>query len=260
MFDLVVIGGGAAGYFAAISAAELSHTPLKIIILESTKLSLQKVKVSGGGRCNITHHCYEPKKLIENYPRGAKELLGAFYKWGPKNQLEWFKKHGVDHHVEADGRIFPHTNRSSTIIQLFQELCKKFNIQIRHSQLVTQIKKEDEQFTVISEQEFFKGKQVLMATGSGKGGHNLAVNLGHTLSPVCPSIFTFKSKDKEFTELSGVSLPNVTVRLKVDKKKFLTTGPLLFTHWGYSGPAILKLSAFAAVSYTHLTLPTIYSV
>ncbi len=247
VYDAVIVGGGASGYFSAISLCELSSENPKVLILEATKQSLQKVKVSGGGRCNITHHCYEPKNLVQNYPRGTKELIGPLHHWGPKEMLKWFQEKGLNHHIEKDGRIFPTTNKSSSVIRCFTDLVSRYKIEVKHQTLVSKVVYNHKMYSIEDAKgNRYQTKSVLLATGGVKTGHIIAKVLGHEVTSLYPSIFTFKSNVQAIKDLSGLSMPLVHLKMEIGKKKFSASGPLLFTHWGISGPAVLRISAFAA--------------
>lgn len=245
--DVIVIGGGAAGFFTAINAAE-KNPKLKIIILERGKEVLTKVKVSGGGRCNVTHAEFLPKELTQNYPRGEKELLGPFHTFMTGDTIEWFEKRGVELKIEEDGRMFPVSDSSQTIIDCFLSEAKKFGIEILLNQSVKEIQKEENYFTINTTTETFSSEKVVVATGSNPKIWKLLEGLGHTVIPAVPSLFTFNIKDSRILDLSGVS---TTASIKVLVPKGVpplgVRGlPLLITHWGMSGPAILKLSAWGA--------------
>jgi len=243
---VLIIGGGAAGFFSACQLTEFDK-PLKIIILEKDKEVLKKVRISGGGRCNVTHHCFEPGELIKHYPRGERELFGPFSQFQPKDTLKWFSSHGVLLKKEPDGRIFPVTDSSETIINCFLGICKKHNIKINVSCKVTSIKKNiDGKWEIKADESIFHADYLVMTTGSSTSTWQMAADLGHKIISPVPSLFTFKIKDKELTTLAGVSLTNTSI--KITGSKYLTEGPLLITHWGLSGPAVLKLSALAALA------------
>nr|BFD33222.1 NAD(P)/FAD-dependent oxidoreductase [Pigmentibacter ruber] len=247
-FDLIVIGGGAAGFFGAISCAEKMETKPKILILEATNRVLTKVKVSGGGRCNVTHNQFEAKTLVQNYPRGQKELLGPFHKFQPRDTVNWFSAHGVTLKAEDDGRMFPITNNSQTIVDCLENTANKLAITLKKNSLVTDLKKNAEDIFSITTKsgERFFSKNVLLATGSAPFGVKLAELLGHKLISPVPSLFTFEISNPLIQDLSGTSFQSIQLDLKVDDKVFQQKGPCLITHWGLSGPAVLKLSAFAA--------------
>lgn len=241
-FDIVIIGGGAAGFFTAINAAEMAPEA-KICILERGKEVLNKVRISGGGRCNVTHAEFLPKELTKNYPRGEKELRGPFHNFMTGDTIEWFEKRGVPLKVEEDGRMFPESNSSETIIDLFLEESKRLKIELFTKRAVQGLKQKDGFWEIETSQENFTAKKVLVATGSNPKMWNLLEELGHSIVPGVPSLFTFNITDKRIKDLPGVAT-NAEVRLRGGKLQ--TSGPLLITHWGMSGPAILKLSAWGA--------------
>ncbi len=247
-FDLIVIGGGAAGYFGAIACAE-AQKGSRIVILEATPRVLTKVKISGGGRCNVTHHQFDPKQLIMHYPRGQKELIGAFHRFQPRDTVAWFAAHGVELKIEDDGRMFPMSNSSQTIIDCLDRAARDNGIKLKTKTLVQSVERSDQGFTVHTKEGLdYKAPFVLLATGSMPYGQNLAEGLGHHLVDPVPSLFTFEIKDPLLEELSGTSFPKVHISLKIPDSTavFQQEGPCLITHWGLSGPAVLKLSAFAA--------------
>lgn len=244
--DIVVLGGGAAGFFTAINAAE-ANPNLKIIILERGKDVLTKVKISGGGRCNVTHAEFLPKELTQNYPRGEKELLGPFHTFMTGDTIEWFEKRGVELKIEEDGRMFPVSNSSQTIIDCFQFETKKLGVEVLLSQSVKEIQKENTHFIIHTTSDIFSTERLVVATGSNPKIWKLLEDLGHTIIPAVPSLFTFNIKDPRIIDLPGLST-NASVKVLDAKGKTLleSNGPLLITHWGMSGPAILKLSAWSA--------------
>ncbi len=237
MHDLVVIGGGAAGLFAAI-AAEGS-----VVVLEKTAVLLAKVRVSGGGRCNVTHSCFDPKELVKNYPRGGKELLGPFHRFQPRDTTLWFESRGVSLKTEDDGRMFPVTDSSQTIIDCLLSEAKKRGVDIQLRQRITQITKDAEGFTIERKDlPPLRCRRLLLATGSGSDGYAWAQQFGHTIQKPVPSLFTFNIPTSPLKDLSGIVIDPVEVRVP----GFSQRGPLLITHFGFSGPAVLKLSAWAA--------------
>ncbi len=265
MFDLIVIGGGAAGFYAAIHAAEIDPR-LKIAILERGKEVLGKVKVSGGGRCNVTHAQFDPGELVKNYPRGEKELLGPFYKYCSGDTVSFFEERGISLKIEDDGRMFPTTDSSQTIIDCFLNEASRLGIQVLRHSTVTKFGKvnfEDEKiWEVVSIKKTYRGKKILVAAGSSTKIWKMLEDLGHAIVPPVPSLFTFNITDERIRGIPGLSTkarvgvypkrvlsPKITIQLKsqVAKPALLTSeGPLLITHWGMSGPAILKLSAWGA--------------
>lgn len=244
---IAVIGGGAAGYFAAITAAE-ANPSAQVTIYEQSKRTLQKVKISGGGRCNVTHHCFEPKELATRYPRGAKELRAAFHRWQPQDTIDWFARRGVQIKAEPDGRMFPTTDDSQTIIDCFQKAAREAGVQLRKECGIRSISFQFPVFSLqLSDESFVAADKVLIATGSLKASpltRSLEA-LGHTIAPLAPSLFAFNLADKRTHGLSGLSVQNASVSLPDDKKS-LQTSPILITHRGLSGPAILRLSAWQA--------------
>lgn len=254
---IVVVGGGAAGFFTAINAAEnlkCRGINVDVRILELSGATLKKVKISGGGRCNVTHNLFEPRAFCERYPRGAKELLSAFQRFQARDTVEWFKSRGVELVAEDDGRMFPHTNTSETIIQCFLDSAKEAGVQLQLNHKVEAIRQqEDQSFVVeIKNGESIEADAVMIATGSTAHGYQLAKNLGHTITELAPSLFSFKVEDSLLTDLSGLSFENTEVKLLIPgEKTFTESGPLLITHWGVSGPAVLKISAWAAREMLH---------
>jgi predicted Rossmann fold flavoprotein len=244
MVELVVIGGGAAGFFGAVTAAKGNRSG-KVILLEKSAVGLSKVRISGGGRCNVTHACFDPLELVKNYPRGGKELLGPFHRFQPKNTIEWFLERGVTLKVEEDGRMFPVTDNSETIIECLQEEIKKTGVEIRWKQSIKEIKKTGDRFDIFfTTGEKLECDKILLTTGSSKEGHALAEGLGHTIVSTVPSLFTFNIPGSPLNELAGISVNPVI--LKIEGTNLKQQGPLLITHWGFSGPAALKLSAWGA--------------
>lgn len=241
-FDILVVGGGAAGFFTAINCAE-KNPKLKIGILERGKEVLSKVRISGGGRCNVTHACFEPNELVKNYPRGEKELRGPFHKFGAGDTIEWFNNHGVALKIEADGRMFPVSNSSQTILDCFIETAHKLGVSIRIGQSVQSIYKADEHWKIETQNEQFIAEKLILATGSNPKIWDMLQSFGHAVVSPVPSLFTFNIKDSRIKELPGVA---TLVNLKIKDTKLESSGPMLITHWGMSGPAILKLSAWGA--------------
>ena len=243
MKKVIIIGGGAAGFFTAINAKEM-NPELDITILEKGKEVLQKVKISGGGRCNVTHACFEPKELVQFYPRGEKELLGPFHQFMTGDTFEWFENNGIPLKIEKDNRVFPESNSSQTIVDCFLNKTKRLGISVLKNHGVTTIQKQANSWLVITKEQQFVCDAVVMAAGSSKKVWELSKALRHSIISPVPSLFTFNIKDTRIKDLLGISVPNATVQL-VDTN-LEASGPLLITHWGMSGPAILKLSAFGA--------------
>jgi predicted Rossmann fold flavoprotein len=239
----IVIGGGAAGVFAAIRCKTLNPSA-QVILLEKTNQLLAKVRISGGGRCNVTHACFDPVKLSQNYPRGSKELIGPFHHFQAKDTVLWFEERGVALKTESDGRMFPITDSSETIIQCLLQAASVAGVEIRKQQRVESIQKKEDRFLIQLDDQQIHADAVLLATGSSSWGYSAAKELGHTLVEPVPSLFTFNIPTSPLLDLSGISVPEVIVSLK--DASFRQQGPLLLTHWGFSGPAILKLSAWAA--------------
>lgn len=250
-FNLVVIGGGAAGFFGAINAAQL-NPDLRILILEKSTKLLAKVKVSGGGRCNVTHHCFEPAPLAKHYPRGQKELKKLFYQFNAADTVAWFESRGVQLKAEVDGRMFPQSNNSQTIIDCFLHEAEKYAIEIKTSCEVTRIEKTATHFKISSKDQPFTANRILVATGGYNKPENYAwlAELTHSIIKPIPSLFTFNDPTRTFTPLMGVAVADAEV--KIAGTKFSQQGPVLITHWGLSGPAVIKLSAWAAVELHQL--------
>ena len=248
---VIVIGGGAAGFFGAIACAE-ANPNLQVTLLEAGRKPLAKVRISGGGRCNVTHHCFDPARLIENYPRGGKALRGAFTRFQPQDTVQWYESRGVKLKTEADGRMFPVTDDSETIVNCLMQAADKAGVDLRTGVGVKSVKqfldREDcSYFQVeLKNERTLQGDRLLIATGSNPLGYRWAKNLGHKIESSVPSLFTFNIRDSRLQGLAGVSVSNTQVRLGTGKNKLEQSGALLITHWGLSGPAILKLSAWGA--------------
>ncbi|MDG1273533.1 MAG: NAD(P)/FAD-dependent oxidoreductase [Alphaproteobacteria bacterium] len=242
--DIIVIGGGAAGFFAAINIAEQAPS-LKVALLERGKMGLNKVRVSGGGRCNVTHAVFIPSELAQNYPRGEKELLGPFHQFMTGDTIAWFKDRGVELKIEDDGRIFPVTNSSQTIIDCFLNETKKHHVEVLYNHAVKNIDDRDDLFQIETSQGYFLTKKIVITTGSSVKFWNLLEGLGHNISGAVPSLFTFRVSDERIKDIPGVVAENVDI--KILETNLCSEGPLLITHWGMSAPAVLKLSAFGAL-------------
>lgn len=261
--QVLVAGGGAAGFFAAIACAE-ADPGCTVVICEATAHPLAKVKVSGGGRCNVTHACFEPRELVKRYPRGGRELLGAFHRWQPRDTVAWFERRGVRLKAEADGRMFPVTDDSQTIVDCLESAAKKAGVRLMTGVGVKAVAggrprppdarggvaappRPNEAFVVtLTTGEAMACDRLLLATGGNKSnlGFEIARQFGHTIEPPVPSLFTFHVDDPRLQGLSGVSVETAVTAVRGTALK--ESGPLLVTHWGLSGPAILKLSAWGA--------------
>ena len=241
-----IIGGGAAGFFTALTLAE-KKPGVDVTIFESSNEFLRKVKISGGGRCNVTHSCYDPKVLAENYPRGKKELRSAFYTWQPRDTVEWFGDRGVKIKTEEDGRMFPVSDQSQSIIDCLKGEVKKLGVNLRRGMAVKSILHDNSQFKLLfSDTKVEEFQKVCFAIGSMKSSTltKSLQELGHPIESLAPSLFAFDIKDDELTKLAGISVKDASVRILPNGD--FQEGPLLITHRGLSGPAILKLSAWEA--------------
>ena len=242
---IIVVGGGAAGFFAAIAAAEAGAD---VIILEKTARVLDKVRISGGGRCNVTHSCFEPREFATRYPRGQRALLSPFSKFSARDTVAWFEERGVRLKTESDGRMFPTTDSSQTIVDCLMNAAQNAGVKIRLNCAVeSAAKTADGKFELtLAAGEKISGDQLLLATGGCRAAAagQLAVSLGHTIAPPVPSLFTFQIESPWLRSLAGVSL--ATAEVAVPLTKLRERGALLVTHWGLSGPAILKMSAWGA--------------
>lgn len=249
---LGIVGGGPAGIFAALSAASHDRSA-EIEVLELSMQPLDKVLLSGGGRCNVTHHCYNPALLLESYPRGHRELRGPFSRFQPRDTVDWFESHGVRLKVESDGRIFPVTDNSQTIVDCLLGEAEKLGVAVLPGSGVRSIRAEKSSRTGGSFDVELRGgthkryDRTLVATGSSRKGYKLASSLGHSITPCVPSLFTFKVRDPRLQGMSGISFEEAELTLTTgDGAKLTQRGPLLVTHWGLSGPAVLRLSAWGA--------------
>jgi predicted Rossmann fold flavoprotein len=242
--NIIVVGGGAAGFFAAIAAAEAGAD---VTILEKTSRFLDKVRISGGGRCNVTHACFEPRDFAARYPRGGKELLGPFQRFSARDTVAWFESRGVKLKSEPDGRMFPITDSSQTIVNCLIDAAQKAGVKSRLNCGVETVEKFSAGIfqLALSGAEKIACDKLLLATGGCRvpSAGQLAVSLGHTLAPSVPSLFTFQIESPWLRELAGVS---ADAEVSVPGAKLQERGPVLVTHWGLSGPAILKLSAWGA--------------
>ena len=244
--DLVIIGGGASGFMTAITAAE--NGVKKIKILESSSKLLEKVRISGGGRCNVTNACWIPNELIDNYPRGGKKLLESLSRFATGDVLAWFKERGLELKIENDLRVFPVSDSSIDVVNCLKKNAIKSGVTINIKKSVRKITRKDSCYFKVyfTEQEFIFARKILIATGGHPSGYKLAASLGHTIIKPVPSLFTFTSRNKDLKQCAGVSLRNVRLKIIINQKILENYGDLLITHWGFSGPGILKLSAIAA--------------
>jgi predicted Rossmann fold flavoprotein len=287
ILKITVIGGGAAGFFSAITCAE-TYPQARVTLLETGRQVLAKVRISGGGRCNVTHACFDPGVLVQNYPRGGKALRGAFTRFQPRDTVEWFASHAVKLKTEADGRMFPVTDDSATIVNCLIRVAEDAGVKIRTgdavvsvNKLITELAVESNNLSnsfpdstweyssrssastvanaadklsisspnsafeiVLKSGEKLQCDRLILATGSNPSAFKWAKELGHTIEPPVPSLFTFNVSDRRIQDLAGVSVANAKVKLPGAKLE--QSGPLLITHWGLSGPAVLKLSAWGA--------------
>ena len=248
ILDIAVIGGGAAGFFSAVNAGRLLGGQGQITIFEKRPRVLEKVKISGGGRCNVTHDCHEPRALVKHYPRGERSLIGPMNHFGPEDTIAWFGERGVELKVEPDGRMFPITDSSETVINCLMEEADQQGVAVCTGLGVEAIEQTaDGYFSLqLSDEAQVEAKCVLLATGGTRAaaGAKLAQGLGHSLHAPVPSLFTFHIEDPRIEGLAGVSVNPVELTIK--ELKLSNTGPLLITHWGISGPATLKLSSLGA--------------
>lgn len=243
MKQIIIIGGGAAGFFCA---ANLDEKKYKVTILEQNSDVLQKVKISGGGRCNVSHACFDPKELVQFYPRGNKELLSVFTKFQPGDTMEWFENRKISLKIENDNRIFPESNSSQTIINTFLNETQKKNVDVKTKCSVKEIEKLDEKYLVKTSLGDFEADFVIYTTGSSPKSLKMIENLGHKIIDLVPSLFTFNIKDPLLKDLLGTSFE--MAETSIPKLKTEESGPMMITHWGLSGPAILKISAWEAIN------------
>lgn len=248
-YDVLVVGGGAAGFFAAINTAELNPA-LSVAILERGTSVLNKVKVSGGGRCNVTHAEFIPNELASYYPRGQKELKGPFHSFMTGDTMAWFESRGVPLKIEDDGRVFPVSNSSQTIIDCFLKQSQKYDIKLKKNHAVRSIGQTGDSWAVETTKEVFYCKKLMIATGSNPKIWQMLQSLGHNISPAVPSLFTFDIDDPRLKDIPGVVAKDVAV--EVMGTSLHSEGPLLITHSGLSAPSILKLSAFGAIELAQL--------
>jgi predicted Rossmann fold flavoprotein len=244
IYDIIIIGGGAGGFFSAIKAKE-ENPDAKIIVLEKNNKLLSKVKISGGGRCNVTHGCFEPRELVKFYPRGSRELLGPFHTFMCGDMMEWLYNRGVETHIEDDGRVFPTTNNSQTIIDCFLDTARRLGVGIKKQEGINTITKNENIWELTSTSGTnYQAKNIIVATGSSPKVWNMLKEVGHSIVEPVPSLFTFNIKSDLLASLPGLSVKKG--RVKVNGSKLSETGPVLITQWGLSGPGILKLSSWGA--------------
>ncbi|MBD1867624.1 NAD(P)/FAD-dependent oxidoreductase [Cyanobacteria bacterium FACHB-471] len=244
---IAVIGGGAAGFFGAIAAAE-AHPHARVTLLEASRKTLTKVRISGGGRCNVTHACFDPALLVQYYPRGGKALRGAFSRFQPRHTVDWFAKRGVKLKTESDGRMFPVTDDSATVVDCLTQAARQSGVEIYTGVSTVAVTRSETGFELeLKSGERLHSDRLLLTTGSNPQGYQLAKALGHKIESPVPSLFTFNIPDSHLRELAGVSVEPVQTKLLIpDSKPLEQSGALLITHWGLSGPAVLKLSAWGA--------------
>ena len=247
VFELIVVGGGASGFMSAVTAAE--NSVKNIIILESSTKLLEKVRISGGGRCNVTNASWVPSEFIDNYPRGRRKLIESFSRFSSGDVFEWFQEKGVKLKIEDDLRVFPISDSSLDIVNCLQHRAENMGIKISLKKFVKKIERVNSNglFKVfISKDEFLFTKNLLISTGGHPSGFRLAESLGHKIIKPVPSLFSFSCRDEKLKECKGVSVRNVHLEIYMNNKYFKSRGDLLITHWGFSGPSILRLSSEAA--------------
>jgi predicted Rossmann fold flavoprotein len=245
-WDVIIAGGGPAGFFAAIRCAELNPR-LRVLIIEKSTQTLSKVLVSGGGRCNVTHACFDPAQLITFYPRGGRELRGAFTRFQPRDTVQWFTSRGAPLKTESDGRMFPVTDSSETVANCLREAAKKAGVMVMLGTKLLKVEQSPKggfrlEVRNEAQESFLKTNHLVIATGSDAQTRAIVQSLGHTLEAPVPSLFTFNVRDPRIDGLAGVAVENVTLKMG----DLTQRGPLLITHWGLSGPAVLRLSAWGA--------------
>ena len=241
MKKVIIIGGGASGFF---TAANIDTKLYDVTILEQNSDVLQKVKISGGGRCNVSHACFDPRELVQFYPRGNKELLSVFTKFQPRDTMNWYEEHGVALKIEDDNRIFPESNSSQSIIDCLVNECRKKNVKILTKQTVTEILPQENGYKIHTTDQNYFADYVVFSTGSSPKAFKILEKLGHQIIAPVPSLFTFNIKNEILKDLMGTSFQYVNI--EIPKLNLEESGSLLITHWGLSGPAILKLSAWGA--------------
>jgi len=248
MKEVAIIGGGAAGFFAAANLGK--NLGQKTVIFEQASAPLQKVRISGGGRCNVTHACFDPVELAEFYPRGKKELISVFHKFQPGDTMEWFENRGVALKIEDDNRVFPVSDSSQTIIECLLNAVEKNGVETRYGEGVQKIEQKNEGFLIRTKSDEYFFKKIIFTPGSSPKAIEMIRNLGHSIVPLVPSLFTFNIKDQRLDDLMGISFESAEIW--IPEIKLSAEGPLLITHWGLSGPGILKLSAWGAIELNRL--------
>ena len=241
MKKVIIIGGGASGFF---TAANIDTKLYDVTILEQNSDVLQKVKISGGGKCNVSHACFDPRELVQFYPRGHKELLSVFTKFQPGDTMNWYEEHGVALKIEDDNRIFPESNSSQSIIDCLVNECRKKNVKILTKQTVTEILPQENGYKIHTTDQNYFADYVVFSTGSSPKAFKILEKLGHQITAPVPSLFTFNIKNEILKDLMGTSFQYVDI--EIPKLNLEESGSLLITHWGLSGPAVLKLSAWGA--------------
>ena len=243
---IIVVGGGAAGFFGAL-AAKQADPSAHVTILEATAHPLAKVRISGGGRCNVTNACPDPRMLAAHYPRGGRELLGPLTRWGTRETMAWFEARGVQLKAEPDGRIFPITDNSATVVDCLLRACAESGVAVETRRGVRLAEPDGAAFRVtLVDGNSLAADRVLIATGGNRGsaGLTIAAAMGHTIEPPVPSLFTFHCESDVLRGLEGLSVPSAALR--VPGTRLSSEGPVLVTHWGLSGPGVLRLSAWGA--------------
>ena len=242
--DLVIIGGGASGFMGAITAIKAGLR--SVAILEGTSKVLEKVRISGGGRCNVTNSCWDVSDLVNNYPRGEKQLIGLFNRFSTVDAFDWFQKKGLRLKIEKDGRVFPSSDSSEEVIKCLMSVAKKSGVEIFTNSHIKKINRKNDGFELFARgNNSFEAKNILICTGGHPSGRRLAKSLGHTIVQPVPSLFSLSTSENFLKSCSGITL-DVQIKLTVNKKKYVESGSILITHKGFSGPVVLRLSAFSA--------------
>lgn len=248
MKKIAIIGGGAAGFFTAANLGK--KLGAQTVIFEQANFPLQKVRISGGGRCNVTHACFDPKELVEFYPRGKKELKSVFHRFQPRDTMEWFESRGVALKIENDHRIFPVSNSSMSIIECLTNEAKKNRVTTNYNEVIFKIIPKKNFYEIHTKNSIYNFETVIFTPGSSVKSMGIIKNLGHKIIRPVPSLFTFNIEDKRLEGLMGISFDWATI--SIPSIKLSSEGPLLITHWGLSGPGVLKLSAWGALDLNQL--------